>query len=79
MAADGIAEFDTLVHRSIDEPEWFWDAVVQFLGLRFDVPIASRHERRHPVGAMVRRRTLQYRHDLRRRARRRRRRAHLGR
>jgi acetyl-CoA synthetase len=38
MAAHGIAEFDTLVHRSIDEPEWFWDAVVQFLGLRFDVP-----------------------------------------
>ena len=38
MAAHGIADFDTLVHRSIDEPEWFWDAVVQFLGLRFDVP-----------------------------------------
>ena len=28
----------TLVRRSIDEPEWFWDAVVRFLGLRFDAP-----------------------------------------
>ena len=24
----------TLVARSIDEPEWFWDAVVRFLGIR---------------------------------------------
>jgi acetyl-CoA synthetase len=38
MAGHGIVEFDTLVRRSIDEPEWFWDAVVQFLGLRFDEP-----------------------------------------
>ena len=24
--------------RSIDEPEWFWDAVVRFLGVPFDAP-----------------------------------------
>ena len=38
MAAHGIAEFDQLVRRSIDEPEWFWDAVVGFLGLEFAEP-----------------------------------------
>src|SRR5258706_13186580 len=38
MATEGIGDFPTLVQRSIDEPEWFWDAVVQFLGLPFDTP-----------------------------------------
>jgi acetyl-CoA synthetase len=38
MAAEGIGEFATLVRRSIDEPEWFWDAVVRFLGIRFETP-----------------------------------------
>jgi acetyl-CoA synthetase len=38
MAAEGIADFDTLVRRSIDEAEWFWDAVVRFMGLPFDTP-----------------------------------------
>ena len=31
----GIETFDELVRRSIDEPEWFWDAVVDFLGIPF--------------------------------------------
>ena len=31
-------DFAELVARSIDEPEWFWDAVVRFLGLRFSTP-----------------------------------------
>ncbi|HVF74150.1 MAG TPA: AMP-binding protein [Acidimicrobiales bacterium] len=35
MAAEGVASFDELVARSIDEPEWFWAAVVDFLGLPF--------------------------------------------
>ena len=35
MAAEGIASFDELVARSVDEPEWFWAAVVDFLGLPF--------------------------------------------
>ncbi len=35
MATEGIADFPDLVARSIDEPEWFWDAVVRFLDIRF--------------------------------------------
>ncbi|HEY5171558.1 MAG TPA: AMP-binding protein, partial [Acidimicrobiia bacterium] len=38
MAAEHVADFATLVARSIDEPEWFWDAVVRFLELPFDTP-----------------------------------------
>jgi acetyl-CoA synthetase len=38
MASENIADVSTLVRRSIDEPEWFWGAVVNFLGLRFDQP-----------------------------------------
>ena len=38
MTAHGIDDFDALVRRSIDEPEWFWDATVTFLGLEFAEP-----------------------------------------
>src|SRR4051794_8958785 len=38
MRAEQIDDFATLVARSITEPEWFWDAVVRFLDLRFDTP-----------------------------------------
>jgi acetyl-CoA synthetase len=38
MAAHGVATFDDLLTRSTDEPEWFWDAVVDFLGIRFATP-----------------------------------------
>src|SRR5436309_794564 len=38
MAAERVADFPTLVRRSIDEPEWFWNAVVSFLGLEFATP-----------------------------------------
>src|SRR2546430_16503271 len=38
MVAEHVSDFATLVQRSIDEPEWFWDAVVRFLGLPFDTP-----------------------------------------
>ncbi len=31
----GLRDFAALVARSIDEPEWFWDAVVDFLGIPF--------------------------------------------
>jgi acetyl-CoA synthetase len=37
-AAEGVADFATLRARSIAEPEWFWDAVVRFLGLEFATP-----------------------------------------
>ena len=47
-------------HRSIDEPEWFWDAVVRFLGLPFDgaVRAGARHVGRHRMGDVVRRRPV---------------------
>src|SRR5205823_409810 len=32
MAAEHVRDFSELVARSIDDPEWFWDAVVRFLG-----------------------------------------------
>jgi len=38
MALHGISAFDELVSRSIDDPEWFWAAVVEFLGLPFASP-----------------------------------------
>ena len=36
MREHGIATFDELVARSSSEPEWFWEAVVDFIGLPFD-------------------------------------------
>ena len=38
MGAEQVDDFSELVTRSIDEPEWFWDAVVRFLGIRFSKP-----------------------------------------
>jgi acetyl-CoA synthetase len=38
MAAEHVGDFPELVARSIDEPEWFWDAVVRFLGIQFATP-----------------------------------------
>ena len=38
MVAHDIATFDALLARSIAEPEWFWGAAVEFLGLPFATP-----------------------------------------
>lgn len=38
MAAHGHATFDELLEKSIADPDWFWDAVVEFLGLPFAEP-----------------------------------------
>jgi acetyl-CoA synthetase len=38
MATHGIDDFEVLVARSSTDPEWFWAAVVEFLGLPFDPP-----------------------------------------
>jgi acetyl-CoA synthetase len=38
MARHGLARFEDLVARSIDDPEWFWPAVVDFLGIPFVEP-----------------------------------------
>jgi acetyl-CoA synthetase len=36
MAAEQLADFETLLRRSINDPEWFWDAVVRFLDLHHE-------------------------------------------
>ncbi len=36
MAAHKISHLDELVSRSAADPEWFWPAVIEFLGLPFD-------------------------------------------
>ncbi len=38
MAEHGIGGYRQLVDRSISDPEWFWDAVVEFLGIPFATP-----------------------------------------
>src|SRR5689334_2423406 len=38
MRAEQIDDFAALVARSIADPDWFWDAVVRFLDLRFETP-----------------------------------------
>ncbi len=35
MRAQGIADLTTLQRRSIEDPEWYWDAVVKDLGIRW--------------------------------------------
>ena len=38
MARHGLTRFEDLVARSIDDAEWFWAAVVEFLGIPFVEP-----------------------------------------
>lgn len=38
MRAHGIETVEELGRRSAQDPEWFWEAVVEFLGLPFDRP-----------------------------------------
>ncbi|MCZ7535235.1 MAG: AMP-binding protein [Acidimicrobiia bacterium] len=38
MAAHGFSELDDLHAQSVRDPEWFWDAVVRFLGLPWTEP-----------------------------------------
>ena len=38
MAMHDIESFDTLLGRSIDDPVWFWPAVIDFLGIPFASP-----------------------------------------
>jgi acetyl-CoA synthetase len=39
--AHGFTDLEGLRRRSIDDPEWFWDAVVEHLGLPFATPYES--------------------------------------
>ena len=38
MRAHGIATYDELARRSVEDVAWFWDAVVSDLGIEFDEP-----------------------------------------
>ncbi len=38
MDLHDIGEYRALLTRSAQDPEWFWEAVVEFLGLEFDPP-----------------------------------------
>ncbi|MEX1124423.1 MAG: AMP-binding protein [Acidimicrobiia bacterium] len=38
MAEHGLASYDQLRRRSVEDPEWFWESVVEYLGLPFDKP-----------------------------------------
>ena len=38
MRAHGVASLDELHRRSVCDPEWYWDAVVRHLGVRFTRP-----------------------------------------
>ncbi len=35
MSLHGLADYQTLAARAIDDPDWFWDTVVDFLGIPF--------------------------------------------
>lgn len=41
MSEHGVGSLAELHQRSVDDPSWFWDAVVQFLGLPFSTPYSS--------------------------------------
>ena len=41
MRAHGIGSYEELVKRSQDDLEWFWDAVVEDLGIEFYEPYAN--------------------------------------
>ena len=41
MAAEGVAGFSELRARSVEDPVWFWDAVVRFLDVPFATPYSS--------------------------------------
>src|SRR5918911_2539661 len=38
MRAHGIKDIDELRRRSVEDVEWYWDAVVNDLGLEFSTP-----------------------------------------
>lgn len=38
MTAHGIADYDALNRRSVEQPDWFWNALISWFGLRFGTP-----------------------------------------
>jgi acetyl-CoA synthetase len=41
MGEHDIASLDHLQRRSVEDPEWFWDAVIKDLGIRFRTPYST--------------------------------------
>jgi len=41
MAEHGLAGFETLRAKSVAEPAWFWDAMVEYLGVKFRTPYSE--------------------------------------
>lgn len=41
MREHGIGEYQELVRRAAADPEWFWPAAIEFIGLPFDSPWAA--------------------------------------
>ncbi len=48
-AQHGLADLDALRERSVDDPAWFWDAVVEFLGIPFSTPYDTVLDDRHGI------------------------------
>ncbi len=50
MNLHGIEDFSDLVERSASDPEWFWAAVVDFIGIPFEKPFSNVRDtsRGHP-------------------------------
>src|SRR6185312_13572271 len=49
MKRHGIEDYDTLMRRSVDEPEWFWDAVSDDLGLVWQRPYTQVMDTSHGI------------------------------
>ncbi len=41
MARHGIADYQSLLERSLADPEWFWAEVIEFLGIPFQRPFTK--------------------------------------
>ncbi len=41
MAAHGVADYDDLVRRAGEDPDWYWSALIADLGLVFETPYAQ--------------------------------------
>ena len=59
----GIANYEAFLGRSMDDPNWYWDAVVKHLGIEWyrAVPASARRVSGRRVAALVQRRILQLR------------------
>ena len=80
MRAHGIATLEELQRRSVADPEWYWDAVVRDLGVRWMTPVHARARRvaRRRLADVVPGRAAELHRQLRRPPRRRRPRRQAG-